>query len=995
MKNEKKTKKQLLEELNDLRARNNELEATDSLYESEEGLRLLFELTPAAVAMFDRDMRYLHTSRRWIKDYGLGENNIIGLSHYDVFPEIPARWKEVHQRCLNGAIEKCEEDSFPRFDGTTDWVRWEVRPWRDNDGAIGGIIIFTEVITERKQVEEALRKSNQRLDLLAETASRLLMSDSPQKVVDSLCRKVLTFLDCQAFFNYLVDEQMQRLHLNACGGIPEEDARKMEWLDYGVGLCGCSARDGSRLVVENVQETCDQYTALVRPFGIQAYACHPLIAQGKVLGTLSFCANNRIHFTDDELSLMKAVADQVAIAMERKRSEEKLLQANEILEKRVEERTCELAEMVSALKNEIMQRERTEAALRTSEERYALAICGANDGIWDIDIETGKAYFSPRWKSMLGYKDDEFANNYYEWEKRIHPDDRHRAIDTRKAYLDGFIPTYEMEYRLQHKDGSYRWMHVRGACFRDSTGKPYRFAGSHSDITDRKRIEDALRESEKKYRTLFEESKDIVFIVDVHGKIIDINPTGTELLGYTRTEILAPDFIHRLRINPKTKAQFRKTLEKHAFVKDSEIELSRKDGEKLVFHVSASLRQDDMGRISGYRGIAHDLTERKRLEQQLLQAQKLESIGILAGGVAHDFNNLLTAISGYGQVIRDIIPSDDELLQESIGQVLRAAGRAAELTKNLLAFSRKQFMNPKPVQVDTIIHNTFDLIKKILGENIELSTCFSDKSLLVRADTGQMEQVLMNLATNARDAMPSGGHMHITTREVIIQEGFETKYGLTAPGIYALISVSDTGMGIDDKSQERVFEPFYTTKEIGKGTGLGLSIIYGIVKQHNGSAHIKSEPGKGTTISIYLPTIEEVHISREKRHNAKHSVEGAETILVTEDDEIVKTFLVKILERVGYNVITAKDGEDGVSRFKDHADDISLVLTDVVMPKKNGKEIIEEIKKIKPEMKVIFISGYTKDIIHQKGIIEKDTAFITKPFQKADLLQRVREVLDQ
>lgn len=995
MKNEKKTKKQLLEELNDLRARNNELEASDSLYESEEGLRLLFELTPAAVAMFDRDMKYLHTSRRWIKDYGLGENNIIGLSHYDLFPEIPARWKEVHQRCLNGAIEKCEEESFPRMDGTTDWVRWEVRPWRDNDGAIGGIIIFTEVITERKQVEEALRKSNQRLDLLAETASRLLMSDSPQKVVDSLCRKVLTFLDCQAFFNYLVDEQMQRLHLNACGGIPEEDARKMEWLDYGVGLCGCSARDGSRLVVENLQETCDQYTALVRPFGIQAYACHPLIAQGKVLGTLSFCANNRIHFTDDELSLMKAVADQVAIAMERKRSEEKLLQANEILEKRVEERTCELAEMVSALKNEIMQRERTEAALRTSEERYALAICGANDGIWDIDIETGRAYFSPRWKSMLGYKDDEFANNYYEWEKRIQPDDRHRAIDTRKAYLDGFIPTYEMEYRLQHKDGSYRWMHVRGACFRDSTGKPYRFAGSHSDITDRKRIEDALRESEKKYRTLFEESKDIVFIVDVHGKIIDINPTGTELLGYTRTEILAPDFINRLRISPKTRAQFRKSLEKHAFVKDSEIELSRKDGEKLVFHVSASLRQDDMGRISGYRGIAHDLTERKRLEQQLLLAQKLESIGILAGGVAHDFNNLLTAISGYGQVIRDIIPSDNELLQESIGQVLRAAGRAAELTKNLLAFSRKQFMNPKPVQVDTIIHNTFDLIKKILGENVELSTCFSDKSLLVRADTGQMEQVLMNLATNARDAMPSGGHMHITTREVIIQEGFETKYGLTAPGIYALISVSDTGMGIDDKSQERVFEPFYTTKEIGKGTGLGLSIIYGIVKQHNGSAHIKSELGKGTTISIYLPTIEEVHICREKRHNAKHSVEGAETILVTEDDEIVKTFLVKILERVGYNVITAKDGEDGVSRFKEHADDISLVLTDVVMPKKNGKEIIEEIKKIKPEMKVIFISGYTKDIIHQKGIIEKDTAFITKPFQKADLLQRVREVLDQ
>jgi two-component system, cell cycle sensor histidine kinase and response regulator CckA len=852
-----------------------------------------------------------------------------------------------------------------------------------------------KVITERKQVEGALRKSNQRLDLLAETASRLLMSDSPQKVVDSLCRKVLSFLDCQAFFNYLVDEQAGRLHLNACCGIPQEDAEKMEWLDYGVGLCGCSARDGCRLVVENVQKTQDQYTALVRPFGIQAYACHPLIVQGRVLGTLSFCADNRTHFTDDELSLMKAVADQVAIAMDRKRSEEKLLQANEILEKRVEERTSELAEMVNALKSVIIHREKTEAALRTSEERYALAIYGANDGIWDLDIATGEAYFSPRWKSMLGYKDDEFTNNYYEFEKLIHPDDRNKALDTRKAYLEGFVPTYEMEYRLQHKDGNYRWIHVRGACFRDSTGKPYRFAGSHSDITDRKRIEEALRESEKKYRTLFEESKDIVFIVDTNGQIIDINPAGIELLGYTREEMLAPDFVHHLGISQKNTLQFRKSLRKQAFVKDSEIELKRKDGEKLVFHVSASLMYDDMGRMSGLRGIAHDLTERKKLEQKLLQVQKLESIGILAGGVAHDFNNLLTAIYGYGQVIRDTIPSDDELLQESISQVLRASGRAAELTKNLLAFSRKQFTDPKPVQVHTIIHNSYDLIKKTLGDTIELSTCFSTNNLLVKADTGQIEQVLLNLATNARDAMPSGGHVHIKTREVIIPDGFETKYGLTASGIYALISVSDTGMGIDDKSLARVFEPFYTTKEVGKGTGLGLSIIYGIIKQHKGAVHIESEPVKGTTISIYLPTLETPQARRVKQHGAKHSMKGSETILVTEDDEVVQAFLVKILERVGYKVIIAKDGEDGVLRFKEHADDISLILTDVMMPKKNGKEIIEEIKKINPEMKVIFMSGYTKDIIHQNGILEKDATFITKPFLKADLLQRVREVLDQ
>jgi PAS domain S-box-containing protein len=267
-------------------------------------------------------MKYIHTSRRWIKDYGLGERNIIGLSHYEVFPEIPARWREIHQRCLSGAIEKCDEDPFTRLGGKIDWVRWEIHPWRDNNGNIGGIIIFTEVITERKRVEEVLKKSNQRLDLLAGTASMLLESDSPQEVIDSLCRKVLAFLNCDAFFNYIVDYDKQRLHLNACGGIPDIDVRKMEWLDYGEGLCGCSARDGSRLVVENLQDIEDQYTALVRPFGIQAYACHPLISQGRVIGTLSFCTRTKSHFTDDELSIMKSVADQVAIAIDRKLSTE-------------------------------------------------------------------------------------------------------------------------------------------------------------------------------------------------------------------------------------------------------------------------------------------------------------------------------------------------------------------------------------------------------------------------------------------------------------------------------------------------------------------------------------------------------------------------------------------------------------------------------------------------------------------------------------------------
>ncbi len=840
------------------------------LRESEAKLKLFFEYTPAAVAMFDRNMKYIHTSRRWLKDYGLGEQDIIGRSHYEVFKEIPDRWKDIHRRCLAGAIETCEEDPFPRPDGKTDWVRWEVRPWRESDGTIGGIIIFSEVITDRKMVEEALRKSNQRLDLLAETASRLLVSDSPQMVVDSLCRKVLAFLDCHAFFNYLVDDDLQRLHLNACGGIPEEDIKKMEWLDYGVGLCGCSARDGCRLVVDNVQDTLDQYTALVRPFGIRAYACHPLIAQGRVLGTLSFCTRNRTQFTDDELSLMKAVADQVAIAMDRKRSEEELRRAHDELEKRVAERTDQLAKTIDTLLEEIVERQETEEALRISKERYDLAVEGANDAIWDTNLLTGESYYSSRYKSILGYEDNELASNHKEWQSKIHPDDLQRVLEAYHDHLAGRMPVYEVECRLRHKDGGYRWILARGACLRDAKGEPYRMAGSLTDITDR-----------------------------------------------------------------------------------------------------------------------------KKLEQQLLQSRKMESIGMLAGGVAHEFNNLLTAISGYGQIIQDSVSPNDELLSDSIGQLLKAANRAAELTGSLLAFSRKQVIKLKPLRVDLIIRDACKLIQRIIGEDIELTAGFPDRKLQIMGDAGQMEHVLMNLATNARDAMPSGGHLRISAREFIVREGSEADYDLTIPGKYAQISVSDTGAGIGKETLERIFEPFFTTKETGKGTGLGLSILYGIVKQHNGSVQVKSEPGIGTTFTIYLPAVEETQVSEEKPHRTEAAVEGTETLLVAEDEEMVGNFMAKILEREGYTVIVAVDGEDALLRFMENKDSISLVLTDVVMPKKNGKEIFEEIKKIKPEVKVIFISGYTKEIIHQKGVAEEGVDFITKPFLKGDLLRKVREVLDK
>ena len=644
----------------------------------------------------------------------------------------------------------------------------------------------------------------------------------------------------------------------------------------------------------------------------------------------------------------------------------------------------------------ISGRKAMEEALRKTEERYSLAVEGANDGIWDVDLATGEAYFSPRWKSMLGYDDDEISNKAEEWTDRIHPDDRHMVMDARRDYLEGRAPAYEVEYRLRHKDGGYRWVLSRGACLRDPQGKPYRFSGSHTDITKRMTLEHALRESEKKYRDLFEESKNAISIVDVTGLITDMNPAGAELLGYTREELLSMSFAHDFGIPPAVSEELLKTLTNSGFVKDFELELKRKDGKKVVVHFSATVTRDLSGDITGYRGIAHDITEHKRLERQLIQAQKMESIGILAGGVAHDFNNILTAISGYGETIRDNIAADDELLRDSVEQVLRAANRAAELTRSLLAFSRKQLIHPKRVEIGTIIRNTSNLIRRLIGEDIELSTSFFDRKLPVMADIGQIEHVLMNLAANARDAMPHGGWLHISTRQVIVNEGSEERYDLAKPGKYVRISVTDTGVGIDRKYLGRIFEPFFTTKEVGKGTGLGLAMAYGAIKQHDGSILVKSKPGNGTTFSIYLPVLEGGDTVREKQPTAATPTPGGtETLLIAEDEDMVRTFMAKVFERAGYRVIAAGDGEEAMEKFRENMGDISLILSDVIMPKKNGKEILEEVRVMKPGIKVIFISGYTANIMHEKGIFETDMDFITKPFLKDDLLRKVREVLDK
>jgi nitrogen-specific signal transduction histidine kinase len=388
-----------------------------------------------------------------------------------------------------------------------------------------------------------------------------------------------------------------------------------------------------------------------------------------------------------------------------------------------------------------------------------------------------------------------------------------------------------------------------------------------------------------------------------------------------------------------------------------------------------------------------DMTEHRKLEQQLRESQKREAIGQLAGGIAHDFNNILSAIVGYGGMMQ-MKMSPDDANRLNVEQILVAADRAANLTHSLLAFSRKQIINPKPINLNDIISKAEKLLSRLIREDVELRTQTANRDLTVWADSLQIEQVLMNLATNARDAMPTGGQLILKTEEIDLNDELMMQGGILRPGRYALLTVTDTGSGMDEETLEKIFEPFFTTKEVGKGTGLGLAMVYGIIKQHNGYILASSQPGKGTTFSIYLPLTEPAAREPESMQTGSPAPRGTETILMAEDNDAVRKMTSTMLNGHGYVVIEAADGEEALRQFREHQDSIHLIILDVVLPKKNGKEVYEEVKRTRPGIKVLFTSGYTADVIHSKGIVDEGLHFISKPASIRELLQKVRDVLD-
>ncbi len=767
---------------------------------------------------------------------------------------------------------------------------------------------------------------------------------------------------------------------------------------------------------------------------------------------------------------------------------------------------------------DVTERERVAEALRESEERLRLAVRASNIGLWDWDLRTNEVVFSREWKGQLGYEEDEIGDSYLEWETRLHPDDMPKVLVALRGYLTGERAEHAAEFRMLHKDGTYRWIYARGEFVRDANPTPVRMIGCHVDFTERKSAEEALRRSQRQYeelvtnidgivweadartfrftfvsqqaerllgyppdqwiddpdfwvkhihpddqewaadycvratrdhrnhdfeyrmvtaaggtvwvrdivsvvieggeptklrgimvdvtaRRLAEERlhenhtllsavvegiSDAVFMKDARGRYLMINPAGARFFGKEIAEVIGQD--DGALLPPEAARAFaesdRRVMETGA--PQTTEDVGTVAGVTRTYLTTKVPYRDPAGRVTGLIGIARDITERKRLEERFSQAQKMEAVGRLAGGVAHDFNNLLTIINGYGELLLGQLSAPNPH-RDAVVAIREAGERAAGLTGQLLAFSRKAIVAPKVLDFNELVDSIGKMLRRLIGEDITLATFLAPGLWAVKADPGQIEQVILNLAVNARDAMPKGGRLTIETANLTLDDG--ARYPELAPGRYVRLSVSDTGVGMTDEVQSQIFEPFFTTKEFGKGTGLGLATVYGVVKTYSGHVSVYSEVGVGTTFSVLLPAVGAAHAERPSG-GISVAPRGTETVLLVEDDNGVRGLARTALRAQGYTVLEATGGAEAEQIASTHNSPIHLVLTDVVMPERSGREVADALRTRRPGVKVLYMSGYTDDAVVRHGVLEATDAFLQKPFTPLGLARKVREVLD-
>ena len=818
----------------------------------------------------------------------------------------------------------------------------------------GRRLILCEDITERKQAEDINR-------VLADISAAAAKSEDLRDLIRTIREHLGLLLDTTNFYVALYDEN------TGLYSIPyyEDEYDKLEEFEnipLGKSLTDYVRRKGKSLLLD--QQLHSELIELGEVDGVigtdsPIWLGVPLItAHGPigVVGVQSY--DDKSLYSEKDMELLNFVAGHIALIVERKRAEE---------------------------------------ALRESEARYRSLIETSPDAIILTDLEGNLLMANQEAARLLGVDSvEELLSGEVNAFDLIAPEDRQRSIaNVRKTLEERGV---RAEYKVLRMDGGTFPAEMNVSLIRDAEGKPEAFIGVVRDITGRREAEEVIRQSEENLATTLDSIGDAVIATDEDGKVVRMNPVAETLTGWKTNEAAGRDLAEIFRVVDEGGEPLESPVE--GVIREGKVvelaehtELVSLDGtERRITHSAAPIRGRD-GVINGVVLVFRDVTESYKLQKQLQQSQKMEAIGQLAGGIAHDFNNLLTVIQGNADLGLMKTESDSTLRKE-FEEIRKTARRASELTHQILAYSRRLILSPKIIDLNDVIASMDSMLRRIIGEDVILRTVGGEGLWNVKADPTQLEQVIVNLAVNGRDAMPKGGKLTIETANVELDESYAKTHPVSIAGPYVMLSVSDTGCGMSEEVKKNIFEPFYTTKIEGRGTGLGLSTVYGIVKQSGGYIFVYSELGKGTCFKVYMPRVmgEAEEIATEEAQDQR--LEGSETILVVEDEDEVREMTARILEEYGYSTIKAGSGKEALKACKRMKDEIDMLLTDVVMPEMSGGEVAEAICRIFPNVKVLFMSGYAENAIVHHGELKPGTPYINKPFGTVELARKVRRVLD-
>ncbi|MBA3580646.1 MAG: PAS domain-containing protein [Gemmatimonadaceae bacterium] len=617
-----------------------------------------------------------------------------------------------------------------------------------------------------------------------------------------------------------------------------------------------------------------------------------------------------------------------------------------------------------------------------------------NDVVWDWNLIADKLEFSPAVRVVFAYGPDEPVDDIEWWTSHIHSEERESVVKGIRQAIAGRGQFWSAEYRFRRGDDTYAHVFDRGFISRDNAGNAVRMMGTMVDVTDRKLAEQALRDSERRFRSLIENASDAIGIIDAQGRFSYASESYVNVLGFTPAELLGKpvlDYVHEDDLANATSTLERMTTEPGANL-HMQLRCRHKDGTWRVLSSRARNLMHDPA-IRGVVAASRDVTQQAVLEAELVQAQKMEAMGQLAGGVAHDFNNLLTVITTNVDLIGSAITPNSEA-HENLTEIRHAAAQATGLTRQLLNFTQRRSEDPQVLNLNEVVTDSQALLQRVIGEHAELRVKLSPRAPLVKIDRAQLEQVLMNLVFNARDALVDGGTVEVVTERQRVQPGESPATATVPPGEYSVLIVRDTGMGMTPETMARAFDPFYTTKEIGKGTGLGLAMVYTIVKRAGGAIDLETKRGAGTTFCIYFPRVLLPSLTPMDGTPIVRPKQGSETVLLVEDEDMVRKVVRRTLTGRGYKVVEASNGKEALALALEDPSRISLVLTDVMMPQMGGPELARRLWAQFPQLKVIFVSGYAPDTMSPESALPPGAILIEKPFAIEKLITKVREVID-